>query len=255
VRPGRRRTAWVMLALAAAAALLAWPEAARLTLAGLGRRGQEAFSAARLADLALSHIVIALLALLPAALIGIGCGILVTRPAGRALRPVADALVAASQAVPPVVVVALAFPALGFGAAPTVLALIIYCIMPILRGTAAAFDAASADVAEAARAMGLTPLQVLGQVEWPLALPVIAEAVRVALILAIATAAVGALAGASTLGTPIIIGLQNQNEVYIVQGAAATGALAFLADGLLLLALGALHARSAPLAESPRSPE
>jgi osmoprotectant transport system permease protein len=80
----------------------------------------------------------------------------------------------------------------------------------------------------------------------------------VALILAVATAAVGALAGASTLGTPIIIGLQNQNEAYILQGAAATGALAFLADGLLLLALGALRKRRAspaPLAQIASAPE
>jgi osmoprotectant transport system permease protein len=81
------------------------------------------------------------------------------------------------------------------------------------------------------------------------------DAVRVAVILAIATAAVGALAGASTLGTPIIIGLQNQNEIYILQGAAATGALAFLADGLLLVLLGLLGTRSAPLAEVAVIPE
>ena len=93
------------------------------------------------------------------------------------------------------------------------------------------------DAAEAARAMGLDAFQILREVELPLALPVIAEALRVALVLAVATAAVGALAGASTLGTPIIIGLQNQNEAYILQGAAATAALAFLADGLLLLLL------------------
>ena len=168
--------------------------------------------------------------MLPATAIGVALGILITRQAGRPLRPLTDALVAASQAVPPVVVVALAFPVLGFGTAPTVLALIIYCIMPVLRGTAAALESAQGDATEAARAMGFTASQRLWQVEFPLAIPVIAEALRVAFILAIATAAVGALAGASTLGTAIIIGLQNQNEAYILQGAAATGALAFL-DG------------------------
>jgi osmoprotectant transport system permease protein len=127
--------------------------------------------------------------------------------------------------------------------------------MPILRGTAAVLDAAASDLREAARAMGLTPAQILWQVELPLALPVMADAVRVAVILAIATAAVGALAGASTLGTPIIIGLQNQNEIYILQGAAATGALAFLADGILLLLLGSFGARFSPLAEVAVIPE
>jgi osmoprotectant transport system permease protein len=159
--------------------------------------------------------------------------------------------------VPPVVVVALAFPMLGFGTAPTVLALVIYCIMPVLRGTAAALESAEGDATEAARAMGFTPAQRLWQVEFPLAVPVIAEALRVALILAVATAAVGALAGAATLGTPIIIGLQNQNEVYILQGAAATGSLAFLTDGILVLVIGRLRATrpSLPLADVASAPE
>ncbi len=244
-----------MLALGGAAALLASPQAAELARSGFGLAAEEVFPGDRLLDLALSHTIITLLAVVPATLVGVGMGILVTRSFGASLRPMADAFVAASQAIPPVVVVALAFPVLGFGIAPTVLALAIYCIMPILRGTAAVLDAAASDLREAARAMGLTPGQVLWQVELPLALPVMTDAVRVAVILAIATAAVGALAGASTLGTPIIIGLQNQNQVYILQGAAATGALAFLADGLLLLILGCLGAGSAPLAEVAVIPE
>jgi osmoprotectant transport system permease protein len=223
-----------MLALAAFAALVALPGAARPMLGALGSGTKEAFALDRLLDLAASHVAIAGLAMIPAVVVGIGGAVLVTRSWGRALRPLADSLVAASQAVPPVVVVALAFPVLGFGAAPTILALAIYCVMPVLRGTTAALEAVSRDPAEAARAMGLTPGQILREVELPLALPVIVEALRVAFILSVATTAVGALAGAATLGTPIVIGLQNQNEIYILQGAAATGALAFLADGLLL---------------------
>jgi osmoprotectant transport system permease protein len=251
----RIRAGLSMIALGLAAALLASPGVAGLLLAWFGFADEEVFSGERLLSLAFTHGLITVLAVVPAALAGTGMGILVTRSFGASLRPMADALVAASQAIPPVVVVALAFPVLGFGIAPTVLALAIYCVMPVLRGTAAVLDAAAADLREAAGAMGLTPGQVLWQVELPLALPVMTDAVRVAVILAIATAAVGALAGASTLGTPIIIGLQNQNEIYILQGAAATGALAFLADGLLLVLLGLLGTRSAPLAEVAVIPE
>jgi osmoprotectant transport system permease protein len=253
----RARSGVLMLGLAVLGAVLASPPVASALMRGLGAVPKEAFATGRLLDLSANHALIAVLAVIPAALGGMLLGILITRPAGRGLKPLADALVAGSQAVPPVVVVALAFPVLGFGTAPTVLALVIYCVMPILRGTVAALEAARGDVADAARAMGLTDAQVLRQVELPLALPVIAEAIRVALILAVSTAAVGALAGAGTLGTPIIIGLQNQNEVYILQGAAATGALAFAVDGLLLLALAALGRRRAapiPLAEITIAP-
>jgi osmoprotectant transport system permease protein len=257
VRGETTGSGWGMLGLAAGAGIVAVPGVALSLMSLVGFQLREAFPARRLLELAWSHAVIAASALLPATVLGVLLGILITRRAGRLLKPFADALVAGSQAIPPVVVVALAFPALGFGAAPTVLALVIYCIMPILRGTAGALQTTAGDAVEAARAMGLTPVQIFLQVELPLALPTIAESLRIAFVLAVATAAVGALAGASTLGTPIVIGLQNQNEVYILQGAAATGALAFLADGLLLLALSALGQgrRSRPLAQEPIVPE
>ena len=226
------------LAAAGVLAALAHPAAAGALWTALGGVATKAFPADRLIALAAAHAELAVGAAVPACLAGLGLGILVTRPAGRSLRGLTDALVAVLQAVPPVVVVALAFPVLGFGAAPTLLALFAYCVMPVMRAAVAAIEAVPADVREAAQAMGLTPAQVLGQVELPLAWPVVREAVRVAMILAVATAAVGALAAAQTLGTPIILGLQNQNELYVLQGAAATAALAFFADGVFVLAAG-----------------
>ncbi len=229
------------LALGLALAVLASPTAAGALWGALAGDGDRPFPGGRLLELAASHGLIALLALGPAAALGVGFGLLVTRPAGLAWRPLVDAAAAASQAVPPVVVVALAFPVLGFGAAPTVLALAAYCLMPVLRATVAAVEGVPPAVREAARAMGLTPRQVLWQVEAPLALPVIGAGLRVALVLAVATTAVGALAGASTLGTPIVLGLRNGNELAILQGAAATASLAFLAEGSSRLAAAVLR--------------
>lgn len=215
-------------------AILATPQAA----AAFGRAIGEAaspFPATRLAQLAMEHAGLALAGVLPAALLGLLLGILVTRPAGQAWRAAVDAAAAAAQAVPPVVVVALAVPAFGFGWVPTLLALLLYGLMPVLRATVAALEAVPPDARLAAEAIGFSPRQVLAQVELPLAWPLVLGGLRVALVLAVATAAVGALAGAATLGTPIVLGLQNQNQLLVLQGAAATAALAFLADGLLLL--------------------
>jgi osmoprotectant transport system permease protein len=91
--------------------------------------------------------------------------------------------------------------------------------------------------------MGMPPARILAEVELPLAWPLVLDGLRVALVLAVATAAVGALAGATTLGMPIVLGLQNQNQVMVVQGAAATAALAFAAEGCLLLLAGTLDLR------------
>ena len=231
----RSRLGLAYLGIGGALAALAHPAVAGALWTILGGRAAAAVPAERLAALALAHGELVLLALPGAAILGLGLAI--TREGGRTLRPAADALVAASQAVPPVVVVALALPALGFGPGPTVLALGLYGLMPILRGAVAAFEATPREVREAAQAMGLTPSQILREVEAPLAAPLILDALRVALVLCVATAAVGALAGAATLGTPVIVGLQNGNELAILQGSAATAALAFAADGAALLGI------------------
>lgn len=233
----RSRLGLAYLGIGGALAALAHPAVAGALWTVLGGRAAAAVPAERLAALALAHGMLVLLALPGAAILGLGLGLAVTREGGRTLRPAADALVAASQAVPPVVVVALALPALGFGPGPTVLALGLYGLMPILRGAVAAFEATPGEVREAARAMGLTPVQILREVEAPLAAPLILDALRVALVLCVATAAVGALAGAATLGTPVIVGLQNGNELAILQGSAATAALAFAADGTALVGI------------------
>ena len=104
----------------------------------------------------------------------------------------------------------------------------------MLRGTVGAIEAVSPEAKEAANAVGLTSGQILRRIELPLASAGIVVAWRTALVLSVATAAVGALAGAATLGTPIVAGLQNQNVPAMLQGAAATAALAFLGDALML---------------------
>jgi osmoprotectant transport system permease protein len=225
------------LLLAAIFAGLAMPEGAALV--GLAN-GQPAapFPADRLAGLALDHAGLALVGAGAAAVLGLALGIWVTRASGLGMRPAVDAAAAAAQAVPPVVVVALAVPAFGFGLWPTALALLLYGVMPVLRATVAGIEAVPRDAMAAAEALGLPPRRILADVELPLAWPLMLDGLRVALVLSVATAAVGALAGATTLGTPIVLGLQNQNQVMVIQGAAATAALAFAAEGLLLLAAG-----------------
>lgn len=200
--------------------------------------GGRSLSVGRLADLALHHLALAGTGLAIVGVAGVGLGIVATRAFARPWRGGIDAAAAIAQGLPPVVVVALALPVLGFGGPPTLLALVAYGIMPTLRGTVGAIEAVSTDAKDAAVAIGLTPGQVLRRVELPLAGAGILDALRVALVLSVATAAVGALAGASTLGTPIVAGLQNQNMLAMLQGASATAALAFLCDAAMLAVAG-----------------
>ncbi|MCQ4161992.1 ABC transporter permease subunit [Roseomonas sp. GC11] len=179
------------------------------------------------------HLALALGAAALAALLGLGAAILATRGAGRRLRPVLDALFALAQAVPPVAVIALALPLLGFGAAPVLLALVLYAALPVLRAATAGLEAVPAPVRDAARGCGMGPLGMLWRVELPIALPVIRAGLRMAVVMAIATTAVGAIAGAECLGTPIVTGLANGNTAWVAQGALFTAWLALIAHRAL----------------------
>lgn len=227
-------SARVTLALAALFAVLAGPDVA----GWIAPSGSDPFGWGRLLDLTWRHALLALGGAAPACLLGAAVGLWVARPGGAPLRPLAESMAAAAQAVPPVVVVALAFPALGFGAAPTLLALTLYCLMPVTRAAAAAVDALPAAALEAARAVGMEERDILRGVVLPLVWPAIVPALRTATLLAVATAAVGSLAGADTLGTPVVLGLRTMNAALLLQGAAATAALAFALDGALSLAAG-----------------
>ncbi len=186
-----------------------------------------------LATLALLHAGLVLASLVPAAAIGVGLAIAATRPGAREVRVLADALAGFAQAVPPVAVIAIAVPAVGFGATPALIALVCYATLPVLRATMGALATVPPEAMDAARGIGLTPRQMMWQVELPLAAGPILDGLRVASVLAVATAAVGAVAGASCLGTPIIAGLVNGNPAWVVQGAVLTGLMAFAVDALL----------------------
>lgn len=164
--------------------------------------------------------------------LGLAAGIAVTRAAGRDFLPLVAQLASLGQTFPPVAVLALAVPALGFGLFPIVVALSLYGLLPVVRNTIAGLKGVDAAAITAARGMGMTAGQRLWQVELPLAAPVILAGVRTSITINIATAALGATVGASNLGDPIIAGIVNGNTAYVVQGAVMIALLALAVDSL-----------------------
>lgn len=178
------------------------------------------------------HIELVFVSGLAATLIAIAAGILVTRRGGRDFLPLASQIASIGQTFPPVAVLALSVPALGFGAAPTMVALALYGLLPVLRNTLVGLDGISPTVLEAAKGMGMSPLQILLRIELPLATRVILAGVRTSVTINIATAAIGSTIGARTLGDPIIAGLINGNTAFVLQGAILIGLLALTTDSL-----------------------
>lgn len=183
-----------------------------------------------LADLLWQHIGLVLVSSAISVVVGTLAGLGATRSAGRAFRPLLETLAALGQTFPPVAVLALAVPAVGFGELPALLALAVFGLLPVLQATISGLEAVPKPVEESARALGLSPSQLLWQVQVPLALPLWVAGVRTSVIINIGTAAIASTVGAKTLGSPIIVGLSGFNTAYVLQGAVLVGLLAVAAD-------------------------
>ncbi|HFZ8994143.1 TPA: ABC transporter permease [Citrobacter freundii] len=188
---------------------------------------QESFIA-----LALDHFWLVAVSSLFAVVLGMGAGIAVTRPWGSEFRPLVETLAAVGQTFPPVAVLAIAVPVMGFGQQPAIIALILYGVLPILQATLAGLGAIPASVTSVACGMGMSGGQQLWKVELPLAAPVILAGIRTSVIVNIGTATIASTVGASTLGTPIIIGLSGFNTAYVIQGALLVALAAIIVDRL-----------------------
>jgi osmoprotectant transport system permease protein len=178
----------------------------------------------------LSHLGLVVAAVGAAATIGIGLAIFATRPAGRDFRPLVNVLATVGQTFPPAAVLALAVPALGFGPRPTIVALFLYGLLPIVENTVAGLEGVPPAVRDAALGMGLSGWQLLTAVELPLAAPVILTGLRISVTIAIGTATIGPTVGALTLGTPILDGLAGNKLPYVIEGAVLAALFAILAD-------------------------
>ena len=132
----------------------------------------------------------------------------------------------------------------GVGMAPAVIALTLYGLLPVVRGTVAGLQQVPATQLNAARALGLTPSQVLRFVAAPLALPVVLGGVRTAAVAAVGLAAITALIGAGGLGSIMFDGLFSNAQDVVLLGVLPIIALGVLLDALFR-ALTSLAARQA----------
>ena len=176
------------------------------------------------------HLVLVAISSVLATLCGVTLGIFVTRPAGRDFLNIVRDISSLAQTFPPVAVLALAVPALGYGFEPTIVALFVYSILPVLNNTIAGMEGIPAELTEASRGIGMTRMQVLLLSELPLAARVIAAGVRTSVVINIGTATVGAVVGAGGLGVIIIAGLVRDNIAYVFSGAITAALLALLVD-------------------------
>ncbi len=184
-----------------------------------------------LLPLALRHLLLVGLSLAAAAAVAIPLGLLLERRRGTAEGAIRA--VGVLQTIPGIALLAFMIPLLGIGTAPAVVALFLYSLYPILRNTYTGVRDADPGAVESARALGMTPRQILRLVRLPLAAPVIMAGVRTAAVVNVGTATLAAFIGAGGLGDPIVAGLALSDTRMILSGAIPAAVLALLADALL----------------------
>jgi len=182
-------------------------------------------------DLARWHIVLTGTAELLACVVAIPLGIGASRRPRLAMAALGGAGVL--QTIPSIALLAFMLPLFGIGAKPAIAALFLYGLLPILRNTVTGLRGIDQRITEVGLGLGMTPSQLLRQVELPLAAPVILAGVRTSTVINIGTATLAAFIGAGGLGDPIVTGLTVTDVNLILSGALPAALLAVLADGML----------------------
>ena len=199
-----------------------------------------AFIASHRAEMATrlgEHVVLVAASTAIAAAIGIPLGIVAARRPGLS-RPIVG-FANLAQTIPSLALFGFLIPLPligGIGTRTALVALAVYAVLPILRATITGLQGVPPAVMECAVAMGLTPRQVLRQVEWPLALPAIVSGLRVAVVIGVGTATIASAIGAGGLGDYIFRGLAMVDATVILAGALPAALLALAADAALAAA-------------------
>ncbi|MFF2996779.1 ABC transporter permease [Streptomyces sp. NPDC057950] len=131
-----------------------------------------------------------------------------------------------------VLVLLLLTPLGGYGEGPTVVALVLFAVPPLLTNAYVGMREVDRGVVRAARGMGMTGRQMLFQVELPLALPMVMNGVRIAAVQLVATATIAALAGGGGLGRIITAGFNLASTPQVVAGAVLVAVFALIVEGL-----------------------
>ena len=172
------------------------------------------------------HIGLSLISLLIAAVIAIPLAIVLMnhKRSANVMLQITSVL----QTIPSLALLGILIPIVGIGTIPSIIALVIYAVMPIFQNTYSGLTTIDPNLEEAATAFGLSRRMKLFRIELPLALPMIISGIRIAMVMIIGTATLAALIGAGGLGTYILLGIETNNNALLIIGAVLSAILALV---------------------------
>lgn len=179
----------------------------------------------------LRHIQLVVISVLTGILISIPLGVFLTRH--KRLASVVLAITGTIQTIPGLVMLGFALILLGIGLLPALVVLSLYSILPILRNTFTGISQVDKSYIEAGRGIGMTNLQILLKVEFPLALPSVISGIRISTVYIVSWATLAGMIGAGGLGDLIWTGLSTYNTDYIIAGAIPSAVIAFVFSGFI----------------------
>ena len=182
----------------------------------------------------LAHLFLVCVSMAIAILLGVPVGMFLVKR--KAARGVALGIASVLQTIPSLALFGFLIPLPflgGIGTRTAVIALVLYALLPILRNTVVGLTNLDQAVLEAAEAMGMTELQILLKVRFPLGLSVILAGIRTATVITIGVATIAAAIGAGGLGTFIFRGVAMVSDTVILAGAIPAALLALAADAAL----------------------
>ncbi|MEU8910249.1 ABC transporter permease [Streptomyces mirabilis] len=135
-----------------------------------------------------------------------------------------------------VLVLLLLTPLGKWGEGPTVVALVLFAVPPLLTNAYVGMREVDRSVVSSARGMGMTGRQMLFHVELPLSLPMVMNGVRIAAVQLVATATIAALAGGGGLGRIITAGFNLASTPQVVAGAILVAVFALIVEGIFEIA-------------------
>jgi osmoprotectant transport system permease protein len=195
------------------------------------------------------HLWLAFLAVAVSILIGVSCGVLLSRVT--ALAGPVIGIAGIFYTIPSLALFGFLIPMMGIGVRPALLALILYAQLVLIRNTYVGILGVDPASLEAGRGMGMRGWQLLLLVELPLALPVVMAGIRTTAVMSIGITAIASYIGAGGLGTLIFQGISRVDSVLILAGAVPVSLLAIATDAALAGVERALRPWSGALRGAP----
>lgn len=188
-------------------------------------------NADELLALSIEHLLMVLFGIGLALIVGVPLGIIAAKH--EKLAPVIISITNVIQLIPSLALLAILMLYFGFGFKTVVIGLFLYSLLPIVKNTYVGIKEVDDSIIEAGIGSGMTSLQLLVKLQFPLSIPFLMAGLRLAAVIAISVATIGPYIGADGLGREIVSGISLQSDVKIYAGAIPATLMAIVADFVL----------------------